>query len=286
MVTNQVILRKFLVIINLLLFFSFLSAQVNEIPEQFKGKVKSVFSKAYSPKTENGTTVTGNPEYSFEYNFKKFFDEKQNLVKQYNFGRDTNILSIIEYKTDPAKKTLTSKTLTDNGKIIKKTNCDCNENMISWFCTSLNLNSGEKDTTISKFDRSGRIINKAIKSSNPFLNQTFEYSYDNKNNITELKVFDLKKTLIEHYINIYNDKNQRIEETVNLIKDSIIKKNTFEYNDNGNIIKTQSFSAGGKPSNYWDFELIYDVVGNWTEMTIYKNNKPRMIVLRNFEYYK
>jgi hypothetical protein len=268
------------------MLFKFGSAQINELPEQMKGKVKSVFSRAYSAKKENGKLVADLPIYSYEYNFRKIFDENMNLKFQYNLGKDTNLLSVIEYKDEPIKRNKTFKVTDKDGKIIKRTICNCDQKMAPKYCISINNLSRERDTTISKYDESERIAIKTVKSSNPFLSQKIEYFYDKQSNIIELKVFDVKNSLTENYKNSYNNNNQRIEEFANFIKDSISKKNVFTYDDKGNITKTESFQTDGKPQSYWNFEYVYDITGNWTQMIVSKNDKPRMIVKRNFEYYK
>lgn len=278
--------HKVLFVVVFFMLFKFGSAQINELPEEMKGKVKSVFSRAYSAKNENGKLVADLPIYSYEYNFRKIFDENMNLKFHYNMGKDTNILSVIEFKDEPIKGNKTLKVTDKDGKIIKRTVCNCDQKMAPKYCISINNLSGERDTTISKFDESDRIIFKTVKSSNPFLSQRIEYLYDKHNNIIELKVFDINNSLTEHYINSYNTNNQRTEEFANFVKDSISKKNVFTYDDKGNIIKTESFQTNGKPQSFWNFEFVYDNTGNWTQMIVSKKDKPRMIVKRNFEYYK
>jgi hypothetical protein len=260
-------------------------AQENEIPETLVGNVKSVFSFAYSPKTENNKTVRGNPEYSFEYNFRKIFDEQGKLIKQYNLGYDTNIISVTEYKSEPLSGETVIKITSPEGKTIKKTVCKCNDKEKPYYCTSISFNSRETDTIFYKYDQSDRVTYKLIKSSNLFLSKRTEYYYDDRGNITALKIFSFNNALVEDYVNIYNEKNQRIEEKSVLFEDSISKRNTFKYNEKGNLVKIQSYKKNTTPDKCWDFEYIYDAIGNWTSMIISKNNKARLVVLRKIEYY-
>lgn len=260
-------------------------AQENDLPENLNGKIKMIISRAYSPKIENGRIIPGNQEYSVEYNYNKFFDENKNLKSQLNIGRDTNIISRVEYNYDNVKNVKSIKISSPEGKEMKKIVCNCFEKFSPLFCIEINMNSSEIDTVFYKYNENKMLIFKVVRSSNPFINQKTEYFYDDKNNNKEIKVFDLKNTLIEQYKNTFDLNNRRIEENIWLVKDKIVNRNVFSYDEKGNIINMTSYSANNVISNFWDFSYVYDDKDNWTSMIILKNNKARIVVLRKFEYY-
>lgn len=111
------------------------------------------------------------------------------------------------------------------------------------------------------------------------------------------------------FINIYNEKNQLIEEKAFADKEELIYWSKCIYDEAGNLVKEISLSEDGKPdgeyqfllfnsgqregyifkskdSNYKrEYEYTFNERGHWIRQVVMNDGEPRYIYERNIEYY-
>ncbi len=68
--------------------------------------------------------------------------------------------------------------------------------------------------------------------------------------------------------------------------DEIFKKNTYQYNSQGNVIKEVQYLGADSIYMEWEYEYEYDSIGNWVSRIDYHSNVPAFIILRQINYYK
>lgn len=68
--------------------------------------------------------------------------------------------------------------------------------------------------------------------------------------------------------------------------DEIFKKNAYQYNSRGNVIKEIQYLGPDSIYMEWEYEYEYDSIGNWVSRKDYHSKVPTFIILRQINYYK
>ncbi len=111
------------------------------------------------------------------------------------------------------------------------------------------------------------------------------------------------------FINIYNEKNQLIEEKAFADKEELIYWNKCVYDAAGNLVKEISLSGDGEPDGEYEFllfnsgqkegyifkskdsnykreyEYTFNERGHWIRQVVMNDGEPRYIYERSIEYY-
>jgi hypothetical protein len=126
-----------------------------------------------------------------------------------------------------------------------------------------------------------------------FKNKTvvkYIYTYDNRNNITEIdgwnSIDSVKKTNTLKNNYKYDDKDNVIEERHFDIKGNLVGKPLSTYDGQGNLIAVdiygQAFNRGGQKFTY---KYDFDKTGNWIKQMISSNDTLMGTKNRAIEYY-
>ena len=90
--------------------------------------------------------------------------------------------------------------------------------------------------------------------------------------------FDIQK--------IYNENGNVIEENKYKSDGRLAFKYTYHYDEKGNRVEKNRYGSDGKL--YWreTFEYEYDSRGNWVKRIDFEDDKPKYILVREYEYFK
>ncbi len=278
-----------------------------------KGRVKTVITYVYSGTEKFGESQKGILEYK---NIEKF-DVAGNIKEVFYYGSNGDLSSTSLYIYDNNRIIEVNSYLIDgslNGKMIytydekgnntEKTNYNSDGSLIFKF--TYNYNSKKYKTEENRFDSDGKLDNK------------YTYKYNENGAITEAYQSDYEHV---RRIQAYKDSDGRGIRTEvyqsRLSSDgSFSTKETFIYDNNGNITSRSSYSADGhivakeiykyndKGDELEDYTTVYqndgtillsfnnstkydkyDKLGNWLRKSSYKNFKIQNITEREIECY-
>ncbi len=250
------------------------SKQKNDwLHDNLKGKVKSVTKFEYLNGKLNNKKITEFNKNGFILNSKECNEESgrcNNIIKIYNEG-DINIETLV---------------LDENNHIIRIMINEYDENgsLIKLYNYSKDILVIENDY---HFDDEGNLL--YMKEN--LLKENIAFEYNNK--------YDNNKNQIEHsrkssdgqfnikYINKYDENNLRIE-TIFYDNDKIKNINSYEYNDNGDVLKIIIKDIENNADQKITFNYKYDEYGNKILIEQYiKNfltNKQELFSIEKYEY--
>ena len=81
-----------------------------------------------------------------------------------------------------------------------------------------------------------------------------------------------------------DDKGNEIEENKYNTQGKLDLKFTWKRDDNSNVIEENIYSADGKLDHKTTFKYEFDEKGNWIKKITFKNQIPKSIKEREFEY--
>ena len=81
-----------------------------------------------------------------------------------------------------------------------------------------------------------------------------------------------------------DDKGNEIEENKYNTQGKLDLKFTWKRDDNSNVIEENIYSADGKLDHKTTFKYEFDEKGNWIKKITFKNQIPKSIEEREFEY--
>lgn len=224
-------MRNILNILAIFLICNYSSAQ--EIDTEKVPTIKEIVQASYSAKRSG--------ELSREDALKQKPDRKE------IYNQKGIVIEYWQYETDGTiyEKTILSKD--ENGKLIKSSTFDSEDNLKRYSTTEL--------------DKKGNII--FFRNFSPTDEPTTiqENQYDSSDNIISIASTTVKSNNTFKTIKIYNFQNQLVEET-DLGSDGSIKDvRTFKYDENNNEVESDLTKSDG---DYTKFVSEYDVNKNMT----------------------
>lgn len=126
---------------------------------------------------------------------------------------------------------------------------------------------------ISIFNKNGRPDEKYSINQNMDGNSRFEFTYDESNNLTSIKSYNLKSNIPYSVSNYFYDENG------NNYKNTIAANNLkitylYKFDSYNNIIEFKSLNEKNEQMNFTEQKLKYNSDGNIIETTVYNNSKP------------
>ncbi|MFD1014441.1 RHS repeat domain-containing protein [Winogradskyella rapida] len=272
---------KYLLILQILIFFPGANLIAQSSNNNFKPKLKLVKEVIYS--VENGElrsrdelfaselcsyTVYDKNEAPLEIgkchakgdSYKKTIyvrDEKGNVQKAMMKNATGDLLSYWTYEYD------------SNGNMIEAKAYDAENNL-----TKIQFNT---------YDENGN--NTEIRVKNPSINisesNVYEYNSDNKK-IKELRYKSdgsLRDTRVYTY-----DQNGNEDTLIKFNPDGNYIKKVYEYDTMNNLILEKSYDKEGKLKRLTSFERVYDAYGNWITNKRSSQGKLNMVYERLIEY--
>ena len=136
-------------------------------------------------------------------------------------------------------------------------------------------------------DDKGRMIQELwIKSDKTFgLKYTFEY--DAKGQVTKTCQYTKDANTLDNCTAYKYDKSGNIVELEVFKSNGDLKrKQVIKYDNKGNEINVRNFDENGNFVDERNYKYQYDEKGNWVERIEYVNDFPKVLIEREFIYYK
>jgi len=167
-----------------------------------------------------------------------------------------------------------------------------------------------------KYDEKGNKIEFIVFDSDDSLDEKYTYKYDEKGDQIELIGYDSDGNFIGKHTYKYDEKGNKIETNYYNSDNSLEYKHTYKYDEKGNQIETNLYNSDGSldnkatykatykydeegnkieenwcdsdgnPSNKYTFQYEYDEYNNWTKKIEFKNEFPKTIAERKYQYYE
>lgn len=192
----------------------------------------------------------------------KYYGDDAGEKTEYEYDEKDNVTAIIHYDEEGAFSSREEMRYDEKGSLSERISFDAGKNIIS----SLKFTSPENNTieetefdssdnllskSVIKFDDKGKELSTIQTNLQGKLVSAITNIYDDRGNITEkiYKDFYSKKLKYD-----YNEKDQLISQE--LFDDSglLLRKNLFEYDDEGNVIAEQTYemdtARGGRDKHF------------------------------------
>jgi len=208
--------------------------------------------------------------FLYKYTYK--YDENDNKIEENDWNFDGSLKYKTIYKYDESGKMLEENHYYDDGRL--------NYSYVHIYDEKFNksevieyMSDGRVDSkTLYNYNNLGLEIEFKSYTSDGRLVSHVTYEYDKNGNVIEYK------TLISPY-----------EKTIGTIKHKRNSKGyiieTKNYDLSGNLIDCSSFCYDDKGNPTNNMKYKYDSKGNWIERIEFDENKPVLIIEREFTYY-
>lgn len=249
-----------------------------------KGKLNCKYYQVFNSQGYLIKETCSDEEVKIEYAYKFFYDIKNNLIK----GLTLQNKIILENKYDSENRLIQTDNLVGyiypnfrtknkfsfDGKI-KESNAYNFEGLL-------------QIKIISKYDDKGKEIESSVYDENGKMSLHYFSDYNEKGNL--IKVSSLKgfeENGGDARIFKYNDKNQVTQENFTTEDGTRYTRQTYSYNEYGNIVSENSVSDDTLSTYNLNYEYKYDTLGNWIEqkMTGYGEMARPEIIQRQINYY-
>ncbi|MCG8573806.1 MAG: hypothetical protein MI810_02885 [Flavobacteriales bacterium] len=197
-----------------------------------------------------------------------------------------------------------------NDVLIERIRCfyDANGNLIRWEGFDLKREFvSTKGKVTYKFHDNGTLKERQVDST--IWKYAFPltiHEYDDKGHLLESYHLNDSKEKIYHFkaeyvqgklkkqttyksgrknvVYTYNDQEEEIS-MEKFKNDELVFKRTYQYNEEGDVIKMELKQVRGNMTILWDFEYEYDTQGNWVKKTEKENGTVFKISRRQIQYY-
>lgn len=192
----------------------------------------------------------------------KYYGNDQGEKTEYEYNEKDNVTAIIHYDEEGIFSSREEMKYDEKGSLAERTSIDAEKNILS----SLRFSSPENNTVEeTEFDSSNNILTKSVIKfddngkelstiqTNPQgkLISAITNIYDERGNIVEKIYKDFYSKKLKY---AYNEKDQLISQE--LFDDSglLLRKNLFEYDDEGNVVAEQTYemdtARGGRDKHF------------------------------------
>ncbi len=255
------------------------------VAPELKGKVKQISNFKYEAvdkfgKIEKGEIIQDS-SYHYGNNYIIKFNEKGDEIEinNYNSNSEGSLFYKVINKYDETGNRIEENWYKSDGSLDRKYIYKYDEkgNIIEEkkYYSDGNMAWGYSD----KYNEKGKKIKrKFYDKHNGSLSSKGTYSYNEKGNMIEFKVYEPDGSLSFKSTFRYDEKGNRIEENVYKSDGSLLQKITYKYNEKGNRIEENVY----KSDRSLDFKITlkykFDKMGNWIKKIEFKNTFPQYIV--------
>ncbi len=229
-----------------------------------KGKVKSYSHFTYKAIDQFGVIEKDEMirEYLFQ-NFQVLYDEKGNMIEENRYKSDGSLDRKSIYKYDKKGNVIEGNKYESDGSLDSK--------------------------NIYKYDKKGNKIEENRYKSDGSLDEKYTFKYDEKGNMIEENRCKSGGSLDKKYTYKYDNKGNMIEENRYKSDNRLESRNIYKYDDKGNMIEddwTYILFNGEEKITKRSYTYEYDKHENWTKRIEFKDEFPKEITEREFEYYE
>lgn len=200
-----------------------------------------------------------NSEDVLERKFETEYDSDDNILKETKFHADGNKAQYIVYEYNKQDKLIRDTMYTSDGSEVMAANTHTYNEQGDEI---LNISKRIDELTVEKYeyvyDDSNTIVNVTMHKDDEF-SYELRYTYDEKGNVLEQGYYDEKGEYNGGYEYTYDEKGNMIKEKYNS------ESSNFEvirtYDDKGNLIEQKTFAKGHKDASLW-YKYEYDSNGN------------------------
>jgi len=280
--------------------------------ENLKGKVKSYTQFVYEAIDRFGEIKKGEIRGGVSQNESRKYNKDGNKTEITHYNVDGSSDYKFIYLFDEIENIKSTLTFDSEGELKRKTlqKYGENRNLIEVEESKYSrLLGSEKTRTIFKYDNKNNCIEESEYNSSGVLKTKIICKNDHKGNRVEEKKYSGDgKTMGTKIYQYDSNRNIIIEDTYiskgslpnqvrsRVLKDSIEILNysddkyhryryVFNYNENGDMIEESFHESDGSIAWKYIYKYKYDKKGNWIEMIGIRNEIPKYIIVREYEYY-
>jgi len=147
-----------------------------------------------------------------------------------------------------------------------------------------NRDTSQNCKSIYHYNSKGKMIEESTYMKG-LVALTIYYKYDINGNLIEDSWYHPGNKLIDRRTYKYDSKNYLIGKDTYDFNDSLVSRQIFTRDTNNNVIEEDSFKKDGNLENKENYIYKYDITGNWTKLTEYKNDVPISIKEQEIKYY-
>ena len=277
---------RFVTVMLMLYFCQEIKAQKNDWQkEKLTGRVKSVKDITYKVMDTFGVVKKGEIKNGYNEDFNSIGNE---MEVDFFYKSDSSLNSKNIFKYDEKGKLIEENIYKSNGRLdTKKTfKYDDKGNEIE---DDLYKSDGSLDSKYTyKYDEAGNEIECKVYKSDNNLEHKYIYKYDQKGNQIERSGYKSDGSISYKSTSKYDDNGKKTEDVYYYKSDiNFTDKTLFKYDDKGNLIESNTFKFDSTLKIKRNFEVIYDVNGNWIKRTYFKGEGkiPDEISEREIVYY-
>ena len=300
--------KIFLTVLAFLYFFSFSFCQK---PEQvtdvqlleLKGKVKSMKESVYTAVlkdgkveknklhhqetysyTETGQLTEGSwpDKDGLEMNVECYYDEQHALKERGIKGKENYVK--VKYEYDAKGNLILESEFAKDGSLNHKTVHVYDE------AGQLREESEYRDSSVFMekiayaYDKSGHLVEKIVFNSANKVEGKTTFIYNDKGQKTDEILYD-HEGQINRYEYSYKEKG-KLAVLLQYSKPGKLETRTvYTYNENGYVTEEAHYNANGTLEHKHVFRYTIDDQGNWKSMIVMENDKAKMVVERQIQYY-
>jgi hypothetical protein len=160
---------------------------------------------------------------------------------------------------------------------------DAKGNGIEAFCYNADGSFNSKETY--QYAKGNRIETNYYSANGSF-DGKYINKYDDKDNRIEANNYSANGSLDHKYIMKYDAKGNQIEANYYKADGSLDLKYIMKYDAKGNQIEENYYKADGSLDYKETYQYKFDGKGNWIKRITFKNQIPKSIYEREYEYYE
>lgn len=186
------------------------------------------------------------------------------------FDKNGNLTQAIDYNPNGSQEGISTFEYDQHGNKIKETYQS--QKSSSLFTYKYQYSNGRKTQEERHEGNGGAVIRK-------------NFTYDNKQNISEISEYESDGRLYRRTTFKYDEKNNKTEEARYNADGSLSSRTTYKYDDKGNQTEYVLYSEENVKEDSATYQYEYDQYGNWTKRTKTKNGSVQEIIERQVTYF-
>ena len=287
---------KHITFISIVLFFSYFSTvaqsslpvrPLNHLTEfSLKGKVKSFKVTPYRAIDSMGVIKQGSKLETWTGDDISFFNQKGYKIEREKYTTNEKLQIKIVIAYNDKNQRITRNIYNTAGKINARYVYQYDKAGHKIAYNTYHTNGELIESWKYVNDNYGREIEVTYYNyKNPTLNQKFTYQYDKLGNVSTITKINIKTGQPQEFWKyIYNNKG--LVQILETYKNStLLYKITITYDNYGNEKSLRTIDKEGNFIEEKQYQYTFDSNGNWTERIEYTNLFPKVIYVRDINYY-
>ena len=252
-----------------------------------KGNVKSVSEISYKTKMRAGEIKKRKRarEYRWQRDFLVTFNEKGQKSGRVLYNSNGSVFQSTTYSYNAQGDLLAFQSTDAKGRVNSSFSYNYLYNDSAQKVKAVTHNALTKESYVFRYTREADGSSKTYRLyENNSRDSVLVRSFDKQGNLASLFLYGKNRSVLWKYTYTYNEQAAPTEELVYSGTElAIVYK--WKYDEKGNLIEYDICRPSGENCEVWTYKYEFDVQGNWTKATEYRNGKPVFIKERAIVYF-